>query len=113
MQLIVAVDNNWAIGSQMTTIGNERIKWETTTKWNFGFLANMLNNRLSVDFNYFIHKTRNLLTLKNFSTSISGINKYWTNGGSLENKGFELALSGKPIAMRDWILEVFLKLEQQ
>lgn len=98
--------NNWAIGSQMTTIGNERIKWETTTKWNFGFLANMLNNRLSVDFNYFIHKTRNLLTLKTFSTSISGINKYWTNGGSLENKGFELALSGKPIAMRDWILEV-------
>ncbi|MBO4483254.1 MAG: TonB-dependent receptor plug domain-containing protein, partial [Prevotella sp.] len=38
-----------AIGMQMTTIGNEHIKWETTTKWNFGFLTNLLNNRLSVD----------------------------------------------------------------
>ena len=98
--------NNNAIGIQMTTIGNERIKWETTTKWNFGFLTNMLNNRLSVDFNYFIHKTRNLLTLKAFSSPISGINKYWTNDGELENRGFEVALSGKPIASRDWTLEL-------
>lgn len=95
-----------AIGMQMTAIGNEHIKWETTTKWNFGFLTNMLNNRLSVDFNYYIHKTRNLLTLKTFSSPISGINKYWTNGGELENRGFELALSGKPVALRDWTLEL-------
>ena len=95
-----------AIGMQMTTIGNEHIKWETTTKWNFGFLTNLLNNRLSVDFNYYIHKTRNLLTLKTFSSPISGINKYWTNGGELGNRGFELALSGKPVALRDWTLEL-------
>ena len=95
-----------AIGIQMTTIGNEHIKWETTTKWNFGFLTNLLNNRLSVDFNYYIHKTRNLLTLKTFSSPISGINKYWTNGGELGNRGFELALSGKPVALRDWTLEL-------
>ena len=95
-----------AIGMQMTAIGNEHIKWETTTKWNFGFLTNLLNNRLSVDFNYYIHKTRNLLTLKTFSSPISGINKYWTNGGELGNSGFELALSGKPVALRDWTLEL-------
>ena len=95
-----------AIGMQMTTIGNEHIKWETTTKWNFRFLANMLNNRLSVDFNYYIHKTRNLLTLMTFSSPISGINKYWTNGGELENRGYELSLSGKPVALRDWTLEL-------
>ena len=98
--------NHNAIGMQMTTIGNEHIKWETTTKWNVGLMANMLNNRLSVDFNYYTHKTRNLLTLKTFSSPIAGINKYWTNGGELENKGFELALSGKPVALRDWTLEL-------
>jgi TonB-linked SusC/RagA family outer membrane protein len=98
--------NYQAIGVQMTTIGNEHIKWETTTKWNFGFLANMLNNRLSIDFNYYIHKTRNLLTLKSFSSPISGINKYWTNNGELRNRGFELGLSGKPVATRDWTLEL-------
>lgn len=98
--------NHNAIGMQMTTIGNEHIKWETTTKWNVGLMANMLNNRLSVDFNYYTHKTRNLLTLMTFSSPIAGINKYWTNGGELENKGFELALSGKPVALRDWTLEL-------
>ena len=98
--------NDQAIGVQMTTIGNEHIKWETTTKWNFGLLANMLNNRLSVDFNYYMHKTRNLLTLKTFSSPISGINKYWTNGGELKNQGYEITVSGKPVAMRDWTLEL-------
>jgi hypothetical protein len=73
-----------AIGMQMTTIGNEHIKWETTTKWNFGFLANMLNNRLSVDFNYYIHKTRNLLTLMTFSSPISCIIGNMMNAGGLQ-----------------------------
>ena len=98
--------NNQAIGEQMTTIGNEHIKWETTAKWNAGIVANMLNNRLSLSFDYYIHKTRNLLTLKTFSSPISGINKYWTNGGELQNKGFEVALSGKPVVTRDWTMEL-------
>lgn len=94
------------IGEQMTTIGNENIKWETTTKWNVGLQANMLNNRLAVNANYYLHKTRNLLTLKNFSSPVSGINKYWTNDGSLKNNGYEVSLSGKPVATRDWTLEI-------
>ena len=98
--------NYKAIGAQMTTIGNERIKWETTAKWNVGVLMNMLNNRVSVDFNYYMHTTRNLLTQRIFSSPISGINRYWTNGGELENRGFELALTGKPVALRDWTLEL-------
>ena len=98
--------NNQAIGMQLTTIGNERIKWETTTKWNAGIQTNMLDNRLSVNFDYFIHKTRNLLTLKTFSSPVSGINKYWTNGGVLRNTGYEVVVSGKPVVCRDWNLEV-------
>ncbi len=95
-----------AIGMQLTNIGNDEIKWETTTKWNVGFVANMVNNRLSVGADFYIHRTKDLLTLKTFSTPISGINQYWSNGGTLQNKGFEVTLSGKPVSTKDLTLEV-------
>lgn len=98
--------NYTAIGMQMTTVGNDKIKWENTIKWNIGLLANMLNNRLSVGANFYLHKTNDLLTLQTFKTPIAGINQYWTNGGALENKGFEVSISGKPISSKDWTLEI-------
>jgi outer membrane receptor protein involved in Fe transport len=58
------------VGMQLTNVGNEEIKWETTTKWNVGLQANFLHNRLSVGANYFIHNTKDLLALKNFDNPI-------------------------------------------
>lgn len=98
--------NYTEIGVQLTNVGNEEIKWETTTKFNAGLLANLLNNRLSVSFNYFIHNTSDLLALKTFDNPIGGINHYWTNDGKVRNTGFEAGISGKPISTRDWHLEV-------
>ena len=95
-----------AIGIQLTNIGNDEIKWETTTKWNVGLQANLLNNRLAVGANFFLHKTEDLLTYQTFSTPISGINQYWTNGGSLENRGFEVTVSGKPVSTKNLTLEL-------
>lgn len=95
-----------AIGMQLTNIGNDKIKWETTTKWNAGIEANLLNNRLSVGADFYYHNTTDLLTYRTFSTPISGINQYWSNGGALENRGFEVMVSGKPIATRNVGLEL-------
>ena len=94
------------IGMQLTNVGNEEIKWETTSKYNIGLQANFLNNRLSTSFNYFIHDTKDLLALKTFENPIGGINNYWTNDGELRNTGFEVGVSGKPVALKDWHLEV-------
>lgn len=98
--------NYQLIGMQLTNIGNDEIKWETTTKWNVGLQANMFNNRLSVGADLYYHKTTDLLTYQSFPTAIAGINRYWSNGGSLENKGFEVHVSGKPISGRDLTLEI-------
>ena len=98
--------NSYLTGIQLTNIGNEDIQWETTTKWNVGLQANVLNNRVGVGFDYFIHKTDNLLTLKKFSTPVSGINRYWSNEGALENQGFEVNVTVKPIVSKDWNLEI-------
>ena len=94
------------IGMQLTNVGNEEIKWETTSKLNIGLQANFLQNRLSANFNYFMHNTKDLLALMSFENPIGGINNYWTNDGEVRNSGFELGISGKPVVAKDWQLEV-------
>ncbi len=98
--------NNNAIGSQLTNIGNDKIKWETTKKFNVGIEGNFVDNRISLAFNYYIHNTSDLLTLKTFNNPIGGINRYWTNGGSLRNKGYEFTFSGKPVVTKNWKFEL-------
>ena len=98
--------NNTAIGLQMTNIGNDRIKAETTKKFNVGIETNMFSNRLSVGADFYIHKTNDLLTLSTFKNPIGGLSSYWTNNGSLSNVGVELAVSGKPVATKNWTVEV-------
>jgi len=98
--------NSHGSGMQLTNIGNDKIQWETTRKLNVGMEAFLLNNRLAVSFDYFLHKTNNLLMLKNFSNPMGGINRYWNNGGKLENQGFEAAFSFKPVVLKDWRVEM-------
>ena len=98
--------NSSAVGTQLTNVGNDKIKWESTKKLNLGLQSYLLNNRLGVRFDYFIHKTDDLLTLKAFSNPIGGINRYWSNGGSLENQGFETTVTFKPVVAKDWSMEV-------
>lgn len=95
-----------AIGLQLTNIGNDEIKWETNHKFNVGLQAYMLNNRLGVDFNYYVNKTKDLLTLQTFKNPIGGINNYWTNGGEIKNEGFELSVTAKPVVTHKWNVEV-------
>ena len=97
---------NNAMGAQLTNIGNDKIQWEKTQKLNLGLQAFLLDNRVGVSFDYFLHKTDNLLTLKTFDNPVGGINRYWSNGGKLENSGFEVSVSGKPVVLKDWRVEV-------
>ena len=97
---------NHQIGMQLTNVGNEEIKWETTSKFNVGLQANLLNNRLGINASYFFHNTKDLLTVKTFENPIGGINNYWTNDGEVRNTGFEVGVSGKPVSLKDWHLEI-------
>jgi len=98
--------NGTQIGMQLTNVGNDEVKWETTTKMNLGFQAYLFNNRLGIDANFFMHNTNDLLSLKSFDNPIGGINNYWINSGKIQNTGFEVGINGKPIASRDWHLEL-------
>ena len=95
-----------ATAAQLNNIGNEEISCERTSKFNFGLKASLLNNRVAIDFDYYIHRTNDLLTLKHFDNLVAGIDNYWSNGGSLSNKGFELTLSAKPVVSKSLYIEL-------
>jgi hypothetical protein len=90
----------------LTNIGNDKIQWETNKKLNFGLQTYLFSNRVGLDFNYYIHKVNNLLTLMTFKNPIGGINNYWTNGGELKNTGYELTVTGKPLMTKNWHAEI-------
>jgi hypothetical protein len=93
-------------GIELNNIGNENIQWEQTNKLNFGLQSYLLNNRVGINLDVFFNRTNNLLTLKSFDSPVSGINNYWSNGGSLSNRGFEATVTAKPINSKDLKMEV-------
>ena len=88
-------------GLSLAGSGNTTIQWETTKRFNVGLEANLLNNRINLTANLFKSKTDNLLAMQSLGF-LSGLDQNWSNGGKLENEGYDVALSGKVIATKDW-----------
>ena len=82
-------------------IGNTEIQWETTRRLSAGIEGNFLGNRLNLALNFFSSKTDNLLTRQSLGF-LSGLDQNWSNGGKLENKGFDVSASFKVLALKDW-----------
>jgi TonB-linked SusC/RagA family outer membrane protein len=72
---------------------NQGVQWETTEQTNIGLDANFFSNKLSVNFDYFIRLTNNMLSEVPIAM-VSGILQPPTvNIGSVSNKGYELNIS--------------------
>ena len=82
-------------------IGNTTIQWETTHRLNLGLESSLINNRLALNFNYFRSRTNNLLTMQSLGF-LSGLEQNWSNGGKLENEGFDVSATVKVLALKDW-----------
>ena len=83
-----------AVGIGITNIGNTKLRWETTDRFNAGFEGVFFNNRLNVKFNYFYSTTSNLVTLGTIAY-VTGLKDYWTNDGAMKNQGFDVAAEAK------------------
>ena len=86
-------------------IGNTEIQWETTHRLNIGLETSLFNNRMTLSFNAFKSWTNNLLTQQSLSF-LSGLDKNWSNGGKLENTGFDVNATFKVLNLKDWQLQV-------
>ena len=88
-------------GLSFDGIGNTEIQWETTKRLNAGLETSLLGNRIALTFNVFKSWTSNLLTQQSLGF-LSGLDKNWSNGGKLENSGFDVNANVKVLNLKDW-----------
>ena len=97
--------NSTATGIVIGNIGNTDLKWESTSRLTAGIEGNFFNNRLNLRFNYFKSWTSNLLSLQQLAWA-SGLDVNWSNGGKLENNGFDVHAVVKVLNTKDFRWEV-------
>ena len=81
-----------ATALQLANIQNPKIKWETTNRFNVALALNMFQNRLALGAEVYYAKTNDLLTRRTVS-DISGLERQWTNEGSLTNRGANVSVN--------------------
>ncbi|WP_460639994.1 SusC/RagA family TonB-linked outer membrane protein [Larkinella harenae] len=82
--------------SRTTTLPNVNLKPEISSSTEFGLDLRTLNGRLGLDFTYYNSNTVNqILTLA--LANASGYNSQLINAGKINNRGFEIVLTGQPL----------------
>lgn len=82
------------------TLANENVKPERQQEVELGFDMSFLNNRIGLTVNIYNKKVNDLL-INRFIAPTSGFSSLLDNFGSLENKGYEIVLTGSPVAKKD------------
>jgi TonB-linked SusC/RagA family outer membrane protein len=88
-------------GSAPNNVGNLDLTWELNKPFNFGIDLSILKNRLNISADYYTRKSTDLLLGVPLSRT-SGFASANRNIGSLENKGFELAINAVPVQGKDF-----------
>lgn len=88
-------------------IPNEDLKWETTAQFDIGTDMAFFNRRLQFTFDYYVKNTSDLLRETLLPIS-SGYDEMWVNDGAIENKGFELSVTGEIVHKKNFDLSATL-----
>jgi outer membrane receptor protein involved in Fe transport len=84
-----------------TILANENVKPERQTELEFGADLGFFNDRIGLQFNYYIKKVKDLL-INRVIAPTTGFSGLLDNFGSLENKGFEIVLNAIPYRKNDF-----------
>lgn len=87
---ILGTDSDVAAGYGVTNLGDIDAKWETAKMLNVGFDATVFNNRLNINFDYYVKKTSDMLIDANWSALAGNADKPKVNIGDMQNKGVDL-----------------------
>ena len=83
---------NYQPGAFADIVPNEDITWETSEQLNIGFDARFLDSRLNLNFDWYKKTTKDWL-IQAPILMVLGTGAPYINGGDIENKGIEVALS--------------------
>lgn len=90
-----------------TSLGNAALRPEKNTGMEVGADLRFFENRLGVDFTYYNQKSTDLLVNRPVAPS-SGFSNFYTNAGSMLNKGIELVLTATPVKQKDFSWDISL-----
>lgn len=97
----VSVNYDGEPGALISQIGNPDLTWERTKAFDVGFDAYLFNERLRVNFDYYIKNTDNILYNVPV-TGLVGVTSIYRNVGKMRNSGFEVTVAGDIISTKDW-----------
>ena len=89
-----------------STLGNAALKPERTSSFEIGTELAFLDNRLSIDFSYYINDSKDQIISVPIPNS-TGYGFNTINAGEIQNKGIELSLRGTPIKTDNFSWELF------
>ncbi len=81
---------------------NPNLKWETTSEINIGLDWELFNSRLGGSFDVYKKHTKDLLYYYNVPLPPNMYEQTLANVGEMENRGFELMITGKPVKNSDF-----------
>jgi hypothetical protein len=102
----ISIGSFTGVGNQYTS-GNPVLKPEIQNSWEVGGELRFLKGRVGVDYTYYHSQTKNQIAQPRLSNA-SGYILQSINSGSVINKGMEIAITGKPIARKDFGWDVTL-----
>jgi TonB-linked SusC/RagA family outer membrane protein len=102
----INIGNFIGIGNQYTS-GNPFLLPEIQKSWEVGGELRFLNGRIGLDYTYYHSQTENQIAQPRLSNA-SGYILTAINSGSVINKGMEIAVTGKPVAHKDFSWDVML-----
>ena len=80
---------------------NPDLKWETTASFNVGLELGLFDDRLSLDVDYYLDESKDLIAYKSVS-SVSGFSGKYVNYADVRNQGIDVSLSGTLLKNKDW-----------
>ena len=95
------MNNSPLKGVVPASLGNSKLKWETTVQYNVGLDLGFVNDRIQFTADWYYKHTKDLLLNATLAPSMGFLSAY-KNVGSVSNSGIELTLNTVNIKNRDF-----------
>ena len=95
------VDNSPLKGVVPASLGNDKLKWETTVQYNVGLDLSFINDRIQFTADWYYKHTKDLLLNATLAPSMGFLNAY-KNVGSVSNSGIEFTINTINIRNNDF-----------
>jgi TonB-dependent starch-binding outer membrane protein SusC len=89
-------------GQRITTLGNDNLGWEETSAFNAGIELSMLNNRINLNIDGYLSKTKNQIFTASIPVMANGITSMSSTMGQVNNRGLEISLNTVNIKNKDF-----------